>query len=415
MDFEYESAYRADSPLSYDVEEGELSSGSGRSSTGTVRDNASTCSTQTDDRITTMRVEIDGDTNDQQTQTSLQPTPKEIAQMIKEKVTHKRLTSKNNNQEAFSNRTPNNPNEQGTSTHVHSYQHTRPSNNGNKNIQTVYQPNTEFQSPPLPNYPPPVRPPPPTDRVYERTIYNNQQFTSNKSFIRPHNLRFPYAITPRSNNYKSFFHQSTNEQSPTATVMETIWFQDNDPRLLTNPHSSNYNPLLSYRNWSNMPFDSRDYCFIMAPLHNLKDRISEYFPPLPSENTNTVKRSTKTWDEINYIKHATQYLNNSIVLQNDFCTTMIMSSNCQPYAHLTFSLQRHPKTFPLTAFLTIKFSSLVLTFYIQRLKMYRTITTEFTRLNLFITSFTTHFYETKIRTQQKVIFILTTNLRHHTS
>ena len=121
MDFEYESAYRADSPLSYDVEEGELSSGSGRSSPGTVRDNASTCSTQTDDRITTMRVEIDGDTNDQQTQTSLQPTPKEIAQMIKEKVTHKRLTSKNNNQEAFSNRTPNNPNEQGTSTHVHSY------------------------------------------------------------------------------------------------------------------------------------------------------------------------------------------------------------------------------------------------------------------------------------------------------
>ena len=94
MDFEYESAYRADSPLSYDVEEGELSSGSGRSSPGTVRDNASTCSTQTDDRITTMRVEIDGDTNDQQTQTSLQPTPKEIAQMIKEKVTHKRLQVK---------------------------------------------------------------------------------------------------------------------------------------------------------------------------------------------------------------------------------------------------------------------------------------------------------------------------------
>ena len=156
MDFEYESAYRADSPLSYDVEEGELSSGSGRSSPGTVRDNASTCSTQTDDRITTMRVEIDGETNDQQTQTSLQPTPQEIAQMIKEKVTHKRIISKNNNQETFSHRTPNNSNEQGTSTHVHSYQHTRPSNNGNKNIQPVYQLNIEFQSPPLPNYPPPV-------------------------------------------------------------------------------------------------------------------------------------------------------------------------------------------------------------------------------------------------------------------
>ena len=42
-----------------------------------------------------------------------------------------------------------------------------------------------------------------------------------------------------------------------------------------------------------MPFDSRDYNFVIAPLHNLKDRISEYFPPLQSENTNSVKRSTK--------------------------------------------------------------------------------------------------------------------------
>ena len=42
-----------------------------------------------------------------------------------------------------------------------------------------------------------------------------------------------------------------------------------------------------------MPFDSRDYDFVIAPLHNLKDRVSENFPPLPSENTNTVKRSTK--------------------------------------------------------------------------------------------------------------------------
>ena len=75
--------------------------------------------------------------------------------------------------------------------------------------------------------------------------------------------------------------------------METIWFQDKDPRTLNSPHSSNYNPLLSYRNWANMPFDSREYNFFMSPLHNLKDLVSEYFPPLPPENTNTVKRSTK--------------------------------------------------------------------------------------------------------------------------
>ena len=118
-------------------------------------------------------------------------------------------------------------------------------------------------------------------------------FERNSSHIRPNNLRFPYAVTPRSNNRKSFFHQSTNEQSPTATVMEIIWFQEKDPRTLNNPHSSNYNPLLSYRNWAEKPFESKNYNFVNAPLFNLKDRISEYFPPLPSENTNTVKRSTK--------------------------------------------------------------------------------------------------------------------------
>ena len=41
-----------------------------------------------------------------------------------------------------------------------------------------------------------------------------------------------------------------------------------------------------------MPYDSRSYNFVITPLHNLKDRVSEFFPPLPSENTNTVKRST---------------------------------------------------------------------------------------------------------------------------
>ena len=309
MDFEYESTYRADSPLSYDVDEGEFTSGSGRSSPGTIRDNASTCSTQTDERITTMRVEIEGDTSDQQTQTPLnQPTPGEIAQVIKEQVTMKKLMSNNCNKESFYNRTINNLTEQGTSTNVHSYHHNRPYNNDTNNTtHTVYQSNTEYQSPPLPNYPPPVRPPPPNDIVYERPQHSLQQHPSHRYplHIRPNNLRFPYAITPRSNNRKSFFHQSTNEQSPTATVMETTWFQDNDPRILTNPHSSNYNPLLSYRNWSGMPFDSRDYSFVMAPLHNLKDRISEYFPPLPSEKTNTVKRSTKNMGRDKF--HQTSY------------------------------------------------------------------------------------------------------------
>ena len=42
-----------------------------------------------------------------------------------------------------------------------------------------------------------------------------------------------------------------------------------------------------------MPIDSRDYNFVITPIHNLKDRVSEHFPPLSSENTTTVKRNTK--------------------------------------------------------------------------------------------------------------------------
>ena len=75
--------------------------------------------------------------------------------------------------------------------------------------------------------------------------------------------------------------------------METKWFHEMDPKNLNNPHNSNYSPLLSNRKWAEMPFESKNYNFVMVPLHNLKDRISEYFPPLPSENTNRVKRSTK--------------------------------------------------------------------------------------------------------------------------
>ena len=52
----------ADSTLSYDVEEGRL--GSGRSSPRTIQENASECSSQTDDyneTMTTMRVEVNND------------------------------------------------------------------------------------------------------------------------------------------------------------------------------------------------------------------------------------------------------------------------------------------------------------------------------------------------------------------
>ena len=296
---EYDSPYKSDSPFSYEVEKGELSCESGRSSPGTIRDCASDCGTQTetnmitdDEKIKTFRVELENETQ-------IVQTPQEIARKIQNKFGNRR------NLQSFdtNNNNINNISEQGTNIAAHSYQNTRPRQNYNHNSSGTYM------SPPLPNYPPPVRPPPPSDNyiIDQPQTQNNvrQRLFTRTTIPTTNNLRFPYAVTPRSNNRKSFFHQSTNEQTPTETVMETIWFQNKDPKNLSNPHGMNYNPLLSYRNWAEMPFDSRSYNFFMAPLHTLKDRVSEFFPPLPSENTNTVKRSTKNMgrDKI----HQSQY------------------------------------------------------------------------------------------------------------
>ena len=279
---DYESPYKSDSPFSYEVEDGELSCESGRSSPGTSRDCASECGTQTEsnmitdnEKVTTFRVELEN--NQEHVQ-----TPQEIARKINNKFGNRR------NLQSFdtSNNSTSNISEQRTNIAVHSYQNTRPRQNYNQNTSNTYM------SPPLPKYPPPVRPPPPSDNYPPQSNVRQRLFTR-QTVPNTNNLRFPYAVTPRSNNRKSFFHQSTNEQTPTETVMETVWFQDKDPKTLSNPHGINYNPLLSYRNWSEMPFDSRSYNFFIAPLHTLKDRVSEFFPPLPSENTNTVKRSTK--------------------------------------------------------------------------------------------------------------------------
>ena len=296
---EYDSPYKSDSPFSYEVEEGELSCESGRSSPGTIRDCASDCGTQTEtnmitdeEKIKTFRVELENETQ-------IVQTPQEIARKIQNKFGHRR------NLQSFDtgNNNINNISEQGTNIAAHSYQNTRPRQNYNYNSSDTYM------SPPLPNYPPPVRPPPPSDNyIIDQTHTQNnvrQRLFARTTIPTTNNLRFPYAVTPHSNNRKSFFHQSTNEQTPTETVMETIWFQNKDPKNLSNPHGMNYNPLLWYRNWADMPFDSRSYNFFMAPLHTLKDRVSEFFPPLPSENTNTVKRSTKNMgrDKI----HQSQY------------------------------------------------------------------------------------------------------------
>ena len=242
-------------------------------------------------------------------------------------------------------------------------------------------------SPPLPNYPPTVRPPPPEDYTTDsnkmQQRVQQRWFERNSSHIRPNNLRFPYAVTPRSNNRKSFFHQSTNEQSPTATVMETIRLQEKDPRTLNNPHSTNYNPLLSYRNWAETPFESKNYNFVIAPLFNLKDRISEYFPPLPSENTNTVKRSTKNMGRDKFHQANYPILKQFYSLTErclyDYNYEFKVPVKCT-FDHLVAKASQDLSAYNIFEH---KFSNLVSTFSIPLQKTYRTISFVYMKPNLF--------------------------------
>ena len=156
---EYESPYKSDSPFSYEVDEGELSSGSGRSSPGTVRDNASDCGTQTDDQmeiisetVTTMRVHLDN--TPQITQ-----TPQEIARKIKNRFDNRRnLQSFNTNK---------NNNEQGTSTNIHSYEPSRLVNTQNRSTTESY---TSTPTPKLPTTSATAT----TLRLYYRTTENTR-------------------------------------------------------------------------------------------------------------------------------------------------------------------------------------------------------------------------------------------------
>ena len=104
-----------------------------------------------------MRVEVHNSTAEQQTQTSLnQPTPQEIARIIAEKTVRPKATHVRKNLESFRTRKSNTVTERNTSTH--SYQNNRPLNNTSK-------PSDTYASPPVPNYPPPIRPPPPEDYI----------------------------------------------------------------------------------------------------------------------------------------------------------------------------------------------------------------------------------------------------------
>ena len=113
------------------------------------------------------------------------------------------------------------------------------------------------------------------------------------SNTRPNNLRFPQAVTPRSTNPKRVFHISTYEQSTSTRVSETIWFKNDDPRLYADPDNGQYNPLLSFLNWSNIPYKKKLQHFRIEEFHSQQHRFPVFIPPIPCETVETIKTSTR--------------------------------------------------------------------------------------------------------------------------
>ena len=173
-------------------------------------------------------------------------------------------------------------------------------------MQQVYYTNpysNESQYPPMPVYPPPATfnppmpapmpepmPEPPTELngttpvhirlgKYVNPIIEHYNLVQRGeiSNIRPNNLRFPHAVTPRSSDPKSFFHISTYEQSPSTHVSETIWFKNDDPRLYVDPDNEQYNPLLSFLNWSNIPYEKNYTIFVSRnSIHSNNDFLNSF-------------------------------------------------------------------------------------------------------------------------------------------
>ena len=105
----------------------------------------------------------------------------------------------------------------------------------------------------------------------------NQVQRGEISTTKPNYLSFPYAVTPRSNNPKIFFHQSTYEQSPAPTNYAKA---DRD----------SYNPLLSLLNWAKIPYENKYNIFHINTFHQQQNRLLEFIPPR-KENVETVKHS----------------------------------------------------------------------------------------------------------------------------
>ena len=144
----------------------------------------------------------------------------------------------------------------------------------------VYPPPAAF-NPPMPAPMPETMPEPPTELNGTTPVHNrlgkyvnpiiehyNLVQRGEISNTRPNNLRFSLAVTPRSSNPKSFFHISTYEQSPSTHASETIWFKNDDPRLYADPDNEQYHPLLSFLNWSIIPYENQLHHFSIEEFHS---------------------------------------------------------------------------------------------------------------------------------------------------
>ena len=169
----------------------------------------------------------------------------------------------------------------------------------------VYPPPTAFNPPMSASMPEPM-PEPPMEINGTTSVHNRQgKFVNLKiehynlvqrgeiSNTRPNNLRFPHAVTPRSSNPKSFFQISTCEQSPSTRVSETIWFKNDDPRLYEDRDNEQYNPFLSFLNWSNIPYKNKLHHFRIKEFHSQQQRLPEFLQPTPCETVETIKTSTR--------------------------------------------------------------------------------------------------------------------------
>ena len=176
--------YEPDSPLSYDVEEGKLSSG--RSSSGTIRENASECSTENGhcDTVKTMTVEVDN----HQTPPSNHQTPQKTARRVAEHIVRPKTSDERKKLESFrtrkqmvnqANQVDKTDIERPDNNTKSSYQHNRRVKNlahqqhNNKKWSTRHQ--KKYASPPMTMHPPPVRPPPPLEDITMKRHRMQQQ------------------------------------------------------------------------------------------------------------------------------------------------------------------------------------------------------------------------------------------------